>query len=68
VPLAIFGSRDYAARMGRLALPSLIAQALSPSVGAVLLSAHGAAMTLAMLLAAALLAVSAALWLQRANG
>ena|SRR5215212_623976 len=31
VPLALFGERDYAVRMGRLAFPSLIAQALAPS-------------------------------------
>lgn len=65
VPLAIFGSRDYAARIGRLAFPSLIAQALSPSLGAVLFDTYGAAATVAVLLGAALLALACSLWLRR---
>lgn len=65
VPLAIFSQRQYATQMGRLAFPSLIAQALSPSLGAVLLDVSGAGATLAALLGAALLAVAAAIWLRR---
>ena len=45
LPLALFGPAGYAALMGRLAMPSLLAQAAAPSVGA-----HG---TLAVLASAA---------------
>jgi MFS family permease len=41
LPLALFGPERYATLMGRLAFPSLIVQALSPSAGALLLEAHG---------------------------
>ena len=37
LPLAVFAGPKYAAIMGRLAMPSLIAQAAAPSIGAVLL-------------------------------
>jgi MFS family permease len=57
LPLALFGATGYAARMGRLAMPSLIAQATSPSVGAVLMDRFGASGTLAALLAAAVVDV-----------
>jgi len=46
LPLALFGADRYAPVMGRLARPSLIAQAIAPTVGAVLLSAAGADYTL----------------------
>ena len=65
LPLALFGPRGYATLMGRLAMPSLIAQALAPSVGAGLILRFGAAVTLATLAALAaidLLGVGA-LWL-----
>lgn len=65
VPLALFGPSDYAALMGRLAFPSLVAQALSPSLGAFLLDVYGPGRTIAMLLTAALLALLAALWLRK---
>jgi hypothetical protein len=39
LPLALFGPFGYASLMGKLAMPSLIAQALSPSLGAVLIDA-----------------------------
>jgi Major Facilitator Superfamily len=42
VPLALFGASDYAVLMGRLALPSLLAQAISPLVGAAILESGGA--------------------------
>ena len=42
VPLALFGVPGYAVLMGRLAAPSLLAQAISPLVGAVILEAIGA--------------------------
>jgi hypothetical protein len=43
LPLALFGAADYAPIMGRLAMPSLIAQALAPALGAVLIQVMGAA-------------------------
>jgi len=44
LPLSLFGAHGYAVLMGRLAMPSLIAQAVTPSLGALLaevLGAHG---------------------------
>jgi MFS family permease len=41
LPLALFGAKDYAALMGRIAMPALVAQAVSPSVGALLLELDG---------------------------
>ncbi|UVF21451.1 MFS transporter [Microvirga terrae] len=41
LPLALFGAEGYASLMGRLAMPSLLAQALSPSLGAVLIEWSG---------------------------
>lgn len=49
LPLALFAGPQYAAIMGRLAMPSLMAQAAAPSIGAVLLSHYGASGTLATL-------------------
>jgi MFS family permease len=42
LPLVVFGDRYYAAIMGRIAMPSLIAQAISPSFGALLMERFGA--------------------------
>ena len=53
VPLALFGREGYAIMMGRLAMPTLIAQAASPFLGALLLERFGPAFTLATLTAAA---------------
>jgi MFS family permease len=47
LPLALFSGPGYAAMMGRLAMPSLMAQAAAPSIGAVLLSLWGVGGTLA---------------------
>lgn len=47
LPLALFGSVGYAALMGRLAMPMLIAGALAPSLGAFLLQRIGPSGTLA---------------------
>ncbi|MBB5694393.1 MFS transporter [Muricoccus pecuniae] len=55
VPLALFGKEGYAVLMGRIAMPTLIAQAASPFLGAWLLDGFGASTTLAMLCAAAVL-------------
>jgi hypothetical protein len=41
LPLALFGSRDYGTLIGRLGLPSQIAQALAPWVATILLSRAG---------------------------
>jgi MFS family permease len=49
LPLALFGGPGYAAVIGRLAMPSLMAQAAAPSIGAVLLAGYGANGTLATL-------------------
>jgi hypothetical protein len=38
LPLALFGAANYAPIMGRLAMPSLIAQAAAPSLGAILIT------------------------------
>jgi predicted MFS family arabinose efflux permease len=64
LPLALFGPERYATLMGRLAFPSLIAQALAPSAAALLIERHGADKTIAMLTALAALNVGliAALW------
>jgi hypothetical protein len=53
LPLAIFGPDRYPVIMGRIAMPSLIAQAAAPSIGALLLEATGLDGALAIFLAAA---------------
>ncbi|MCP1549383.1 MULTISPECIES: MFS transporter [Methylobacteriaceae] len=64
VPLALFGPERYAALVGRLARPGLVAQALAPSVGAVVLAQGGANATYALLsvLAVANVALALSLW------
>lgn len=64
LPLALFGPSNYAALMGRIAMPSLIAQALAPSLGALLLELDGARAFLSAVtgLAALNVALVAALW------
>ena len=42
LPLAIFGPERYPVIMGRIAMPSLIAQAAAPSIGTALIEADGA--------------------------
>jgi MFS family permease len=59
LPLAMFGSNGYATVMGRLALPSLIAQALAPWVGAVVLERWGTDALLATLVVLTILNVGA---------
>ena len=49
LPLALFDPRNYAPIMGRLALPSLIAQAAAPTIGTFLMLHVGAGGTLATL-------------------
>eukprot|EP01037_Dinobryon_pediforme_P011756 gene11756-11847_t len=53
LPLAIFGPERYPIIMGRIAMPSLIAQAAAPSAGALLLEIGGLDGGLAAFLAAA---------------
>jgi predicted MFS family arabinose efflux permease len=53
LPLTLFGAADYAPIMGRLARPSLIAQAASPSIGAILIQALGADRALGIIVAVA---------------
>jgi MFS family permease len=48
LPLSLFGASGYATLMGRLAMPSLLAQAAAPWIGAVLLERLGAHGTLAV--------------------
>ena len=55
LPLALFGASGYATLMGRLAMPSLLAQAVSPVLGALLMQRVGADGTLTALLGAAVL-------------
>jgi MFS family permease len=61
LPLALFGADGYATVMGRLALPSLLAQAGSPILGAYLMERLGPRATLAGLLATAMLDIALAL-------
>lgn len=49
LPLAVFGADRYASIMGRIAMPSLIMQAASPSIGALLIDVFGADGALATL-------------------
>jgi MFS family permease len=65
LPLMLFGQQRYPVLIGRLALPSLIAQALSPLAGAVLIERFGANPTIAVLVVAAIVNVGlvAALWI-----
>jgi len=58
LPLALFGAPGYAALMGRLAMPMLIAGALAPSAGALLLDRIGVTGTLATLAGMATVNVS----------
>jgi MFS family permease len=63
VPLSIFGARDYAPVMGKLAMPSLIAQASAPSIGALLIQISGIDMALTVVAAAAVVTVALGLTL-----
>lgn len=63
LPLVLFGAEGYATLIGRLGMPTLIAQAAGPALGALVLTRYGVAPTLAMLVGLALvnLALSYAL-------
>jgi MFS family permease len=64
LPLAVFGAARYPDLMGRLARPSLLAQAAAPALGAWLIGIAGTGATLGMIaaLAVANLGVLALLW------
>ena len=53
LPLAIFGPERYPVIMGRIAMPSLIAQAVAPTIGALLLKTRGPDGALAVFFAVA---------------
>lgn len=55
VPLALFGKEGYAVLMGRLAMPSLLATAAAPMLGAWLLESFGPTGTLVALFGASVL-------------
>lgn len=65
LPLALFGADRYAPVMGRLARPSLIAQAMAPTIGAVLLSVWGNDGTLTAIAAVAVANLGLAILLWR---
>ncbi len=66
LPLALFGSRLYPQVLGRIARPTLIAQAITPLLGGYLQSHFGASATFAVLIALAALNVLLVLWLSAA--
>jgi hypothetical protein len=55
LPLALFGPARFPLLMGKLAFPSLIMQALAPSLGALLIEASGAETTIGVLAGCALI-------------
>lgn len=61
LPLALYSPEAYAALMGRLARPMLLAGAVAPVLGAVLIDRIGAQLTMGLLSAAAALPVLMAL-------
>ncbi len=68
LPLALFGPGRYATLIGRLAFPSLIAQALSPAAGAFLIERAGSQatlMVLAVIAVANVALIAVLLWLCR---
>lgn len=52
LPRALFGARNYGAITGAMAVPSLLAKAVGPLVGAALLSGAGGPLTLPLVLTA----------------
>lgn len=65
VPLKLFGPLGYASLLGRMALPSLLAQALAPSLASFLMVDGNANLTLAMVTGTALanVVLVALLWI-----
>jgi predicted MFS family arabinose efflux permease len=58
LPLALFGPVRYPHLMGRIAMPSLVVQALAPAAGALILARYGSTVTIVVLAAFALLNVA----------
>ena len=67
LPLALFGPRRYAGIVGRLARPSLLAQAAAPSLGAYTLDHYGANAAVSLLAGLAIANVTLVLLLFRAS-
>lgn len=65
LPLIWFGPDRYASIMGRLARPNQIAQAMAPTLGALLLSAGGVDFTLSVLAVLGVVNIGLALLLRR---
>ncbi len=65
LPLTLFGPNDYAPIMGKLARPSLFAQAAAPSVGAILIEYLGSSSALGVVVLAAITNTVMALVLYR---
>lgn len=63
LPLALFGPRIYPVILGRIARPTLIAQALTPLAGGYLQERHGATVTMMVLAGLALINVALVLML-----
>ena len=63
LPLAVFGPERYPVVMGRIAMPSLIAQAAAPSIGMALIEAGGVDGATGVFVAAAICNVSLAVCL-----
>jgi predicted MFS family arabinose efflux permease len=61
VPLALFGSEQFAALMGRLGLPVLLAMAIAPTLGALLIDADRAQLLFTLLTLLALINVGLAM-------
>ncbi|MFG6084083.1 MFS transporter [Paracoccus litorisediminis] len=68
LPLALFGADRYAPIMGRIARPSLMAQAVAPTIGAVLLTTIGNEFTLAFIALVAIVNLSLVSLLWRSLG
>ena len=63
LPLALFGPVRFPRLMGKLAFPSLIVQALAPSLGALAIERDGGDPTLAVLTGFAVVNVGLLVWL-----
>ena len=60
LPLAVFGPESYPVIMGRIAMPSLIAQAAAPSIGTALLEGGGVGGAMGVFVASAAVNVTLA--------
>ena len=65
LPLTVFGPKSYVVLMGKLATPSLIAQALAPAVGALVLQTYGSEAVLGVLAVLATVNLAGVVWLYR---